>query len=61
MSDSVFEIFWDTVFMVSKKWTILMFGRYLKKTKGFLNAISQHIVVSIFLKTLVKDHKDSFS
>ena len=38
-----------------------MFGRYLKKTKGFLNAISQHIVVSIFLKTLVKDHKDSFS
>ena len=31
-----------------KKWTILMFGRYLKKTKRFWHAISHHNSSSLF-------------
>ena len=48
------------LWLVKKKWTILMFGRYLKKTKGFETQF-HNIIVSIFIKTVVKDHGDTFS
>ena len=48
---SVIEIFWDEVFIVRntvKKRKILMFGRYLKKTKHFWHVISHHTSFNLF-------------
>ena len=47
----VIEIFWDEVFIVRntvKKRKLLMFGRYLKKTKRFWHAISLHSSFNLF-------------
>ena len=55
--NSVIDIFWYEVFIVGntvKNWTILIFGRYLYKTRHFWNAIAHHCSFSLSKKHVTK-------